>query len=90
MYMYYPSLTLYVVICVIDHLLLLYCSGFTLALFVGFFFGSQFLPVEYMRLCDDEIHSCSGYCTIDYYIYRFVCDVYILGKCGICMWIYMG
>lgn len=31
-----------------------------MALFVGFFFGSQFLGVEYMRLCNDGLHSCNG------------------------------
>ncbi len=31
-----------------------------MALCVGFFFGSQFLAVEYMRLCDDEQHTCNG------------------------------
>ena len=31
-----------------------------MALCVGFFFGTQFLGVEYMRLCTDELHTCNG------------------------------
>jgi hypothetical protein len=34
--------------------------GFALALFVGFFFGTQFIAVEFMRRCDDDAHSCDG------------------------------
>ena len=26
----------------------------------GFFFGTQFIFIEYMKLCTDNTHSCSG------------------------------
>ena len=35
-------------------------SGFAMALLVGVFYGTQFLAVEYVKLCDDELHSCNG------------------------------
>lgn len=40
-------------------------SGFGLALVAGFFFGFQFLPIQFMRLCDDSSHSCDSkdYCS---------------------------
>ena len=37
------------------------CSrGFSLALVAGVFFGTQFIVIEYMKLCTDRAHSCSG------------------------------
>lgn len=35
-------------------------SGFGLSLGIGFLFGFQFIGVEYMRLCNDDTHSCDG------------------------------
>ncbi len=35
-------------------------SGFSLSLVAGLFYGFQFLPVQYMKLCDDDSHSCNG------------------------------
>ena len=35
-------------------------SGLSMSLGIGFLFGSQFLAVEYMRLCEDDTHSCNG------------------------------
>ncbi|CAI8041521.1 Transmembrane protein 144 [Geodia barretti] len=34
--------------------------GFSLALVAGVFFGTQFIVIEYMKLCTDRAHSCSG------------------------------
>lgn len=31
-----------------------------MALGIGFLFGTQFLAVEFMRLCEDDTHSCNG------------------------------
>ena len=31
-----------------------------MALAIGFLFGTQFLAVEFMRLCEDDTHSCNG------------------------------
>jgi hypothetical protein len=42
--------------------------GFALALFVGFFFGTQFIAVEFMRRCDDDAHSCD---ELDYVFGHF-------------------
>ncbi|CAI8041520.1 Transmembrane protein 144, partial [Geodia barretti] len=33
--------------------------GFSLALVAGVFFGTQFIVIEYMKLCTDRAHSCS-------------------------------
>ena len=35
-------------------------SGLSMALGIGFLFGTQFLAVEFMRLCEDDTHSCNG------------------------------
>lgn len=35
-------------------------SGFSLSLLSGIFYGVSFLPVQYMKLCDDHAHSCYG------------------------------
>lgn len=39
---------------------LLFClhRGISAALFAGCIFGGQFIPIEYLKLCDDAEHSC--------------------------------
>lgn len=44
-------------------LFLLSFSGFALALFAGLLYGFLFLPVAYLKLCDDNAHSCVGECV---------------------------
>lgn len=42
--------------------------GFCCSLGAGFLFGFQFLGVEYMRMCDDKLHSCN---ELDYVFGHF-------------------
>ena len=35
-------------------------SGFALALLAGLLYAFLFLPVAYLKLCDDSAHSCTG------------------------------
>ena len=38
-------------------------SGFGLALLAGLLYAFLFLPVAYLKLCDDSAHSCTGRCS---------------------------
>ena len=37
-----------------------FLRGFVLSLVSGLLYGFSFLAVEFMKLCEDEEHSCSG------------------------------
>lgn len=56
-------------------------SGFGLSLVSGLFYGLQFLPVQYMKLCDDHAHSCTGM-TTQYYCY---CACVCVRVCVMCV-----
>ena len=37
-----------------------FLRGFVLSLVSGLLYGFSFIPVQFMKLCEDEEHSCSG------------------------------